>query len=95
MERRGTPTQGEAKMTRTDYTATRIEAGRYEYRGHHICREEHDGPEGGERVYWSIGGRIGTTDEKWAIAENPHLDTMRAAREWLDSHLGPEAGASS
>lgn len=61
--------------------AKKIRAGKYKYRGYFITREEFSGPEGGERKCWSIGD----PETGYAHERNPQLDTMRAARAWVDA----------
>ena len=66
----------------SDHTAQKVTAGHYKYRGFDLYHEETEGPEGGMRRYWSIGDCTG-----FAVADNPHLATLRACKCWVDAHL--------
>ena len=59
--------------------AKRIRSGIYAMGQFTICKEEFFGPEGGLRKMWSIG-RGG-----FAVPENPQLETLKAAVEWINA----------
>jgi hypothetical protein len=65
--------------------ARKVQPGIYTHLGHRICREDATGPEGGIRRYWSISGPIGTPGEHYAHPENPQLETLSAACDWLEA----------
>lgn len=70
------------------HKAQKVVAGHYVYREHNIYREDdYSGPEGGERVHWSVSGQIGSPDENFAHAELPQLATLAGAKKWVDAHL--------
>lgn len=75
-------------MNTTRHKAQKVAPGHYIYRGHNINHEQdYSGPEGGARVHWSISGAIGGPDEDRAHPELPCLNTLRAAKAWLDAYL--------
>lgn len=70
------------------HVATKVEAGHYIYRNHHIYHETSaEGPCGTERPYWSISGEIGGPDEDSGHAELPQLQRLSDCKEWLDAYL--------
>ncbi|WNL50744.1 hypothetical protein RPALISO_157 [Ruegeria phage RpAliso] len=71
------------------HTAKKIAAGNYEYRGYTITHEtEAQDPEGNIRPYWSIGDK----GAGFAIAENPHLKSLKACKDWIDYHITGQTG---
>lgn len=65
----------------------KIAAGLYVYRNHRLGIEDFSGPEGGQRICWSVSGDLDGPDADHAHAELPQLQSLRAAQDWVDAFL--------